>query len=117
MSPFAPSRQRGQQLQCGIGSGITADASAAAEWQEWQHKRAFLLRAAAPFDLLETLRLQDDRFQRLDLHLQRLAGAAAHFGYPFDEARIRNALQAAATQEAQPCRVRLLLDVQGWPPP
>jgi para-aminobenzoate synthetase/4-amino-4-deoxychorismate lyase len=106
---------RGQQLQCGIGSGITADASAAAEWLEWQHKRAFLLRAAAPFDLLETLRLQGGTYQRLDLHLQRLAGAAKHFGYPYDEARIRNALQAAARHDAQACRARLLLDAQGCP--
>jgi para-aminobenzoate synthetase/4-amino-4-deoxychorismate lyase len=106
---------RGQQLQCGIGSGITADASAAAEWLEWQHNRAFLLRAAAPFDLLETLRLQGGTYQRLDLHLQRLAGAAKHFGYPYDEARIRNALQAAARHDAQACRARLLLDAQGCP--
>jgi para-aminobenzoate synthetase component 1/para-aminobenzoate synthetase/4-amino-4-deoxychorismate lyase len=33
---------RGAALRCGIGSGITAGAEAAAEWQEWQHKRAFL---------------------------------------------------------------------------
>ncbi|MDT4843369.1 Aminodeoxychorismate synthase component 1 [compost metagenome] len=28
--------------RCGIGSGITADAQADAEWDEWRHKRAFL---------------------------------------------------------------------------
>ncbi|WP_404301926.1 aminodeoxychorismate synthase component I [Alicycliphilus denitrificans] len=33
---------RGDEVRCGIGSGITASAQAEAEWQEWQHKRAFL---------------------------------------------------------------------------
>lgn len=28
--------------ECGVGSGITADAQAQAEWAEWQHKLAFL---------------------------------------------------------------------------
>ena len=42
---------------CGIGSGITSGATADAEWSEWRHKRAFVERASAPFDLLETLAL------------------------------------------------------------
>lgn len=33
---------QGQALRCGIGSGITASATAEAEWQEWQHKQRFL---------------------------------------------------------------------------
>lgn len=38
---------RGTQARCGIGSGITADAQADAEWDEWRHKRAFLGRGRA----------------------------------------------------------------------
>jgi para-aminobenzoate synthetase/4-amino-4-deoxychorismate lyase len=135
---------RGSRATCGIGSGITADASAAAEWQEWQHKRAFLERASDDFKLLETLRLQDGQFHLLALHLARLHSAARHFGYPFDEARIRQALQAllpaspthpagmerhqhlagdagahtelAAVESVSSLwRVRLLLDAQGMP--
>jgi para-aminobenzoate synthetase/4-amino-4-deoxychorismate lyase len=33
---------RGTDARCGIGSGITADARADAEWDEWRHKQAFL---------------------------------------------------------------------------
>ncbi|GGH59348.1 hypothetical protein GCM10010975_20900 [Comamonas phosphati] len=33
---------QGQELRCGIGSGITASATAEAEWQEWRHKQRFL---------------------------------------------------------------------------
>jgi len=30
------------RVRCGIGSGITADATPAGEWDEWRHKRAFV---------------------------------------------------------------------------
>lgn len=117
---------KGQQASCGIGSGITADASAAGEWHEWQHKRRFLERAAEPFNLLETLRLQNGVFHLLDLHLARLQRAARHFGYPFDETRIRHTLQALAAENPAPAdlpqaaantcwRVRLQLDRHGTP--
>ncbi|MDQ0074133.1 para-aminobenzoate synthetase/4-amino-4-deoxychorismate lyase [Variovorax boronicumulans] len=39
---------RGTQARCGIGSGITADAQADAEWDEWRHKRAFLAQRHSP---------------------------------------------------------------------
>jgi para-aminobenzoate synthetase/4-amino-4-deoxychorismate lyase len=110
---------RGQAAVCGIGSGITADATAAAEWQEWQHKRGFLTRASQPFKLLETFRLEQGVFQHLAAHLARLARAAQHFDYPFDAARIAQALQEINPQlppsQADPrvWRVRLQLDAKG----
>ena len=61
---------------CGIGSGITADATAQGEWPEWHHKRSFLERASAPFELLETLALEDSALRHTQQHLARLARAA-----------------------------------------
>ncbi|VTU21682.1 hypothetical protein E5CHR_01236 [Variovorax sp. PBL-E5] len=60
-----------------------ADARAESEWQEWRHKRAFLDRASLPFELLETLALEDGRLRDAPAHLARMAEAAAHFGYPW----------------------------------
>ncbi|WP_034711481.1 chorismate-binding protein [Acidovorax sp. JHL-9] len=101
---------------CGIGSGITSGATADAEWAEWRHKRAFALRASAPFDLLETLALQAGAFHHLGDHLARLQGAAAHFNRPFDAAAVQQCLQAlAASLPAGAWRVRLLLDEHGQP--
>jgi para-aminobenzoate synthetase/4-amino-4-deoxychorismate lyase len=106
---------RGDEAQCGIGSGITIDAPAEAEWREWQHKRAFLERTAEPFDLLQTLRLQDGHYRAPELHVARLAEAARHFGQAWDEATVHEALQAVAAQRpAGLWRVRLLADAQGW---
>lgn len=105
---------RGAQFTCGIGSGITADATADAEWQEWQIKQRFLERASAPFELLETLRLQDGEFHNLGAHLARLSKAASHFGYEFDEALVRQALASLTPCDARSAwRVRLLLAANG----
>jgi para-aminobenzoate synthetase/4-amino-4-deoxychorismate lyase len=110
---------RGTQASCGIGSGITADATASAEWQEWQHKRGFLERASEPFALLETLHLAQGKYTNLIAHLHRLEGAARHFGYSFDQNEVNRALRtltaeaASALEAPQAWRVRLLLQANG----
>lgn len=105
---------RGAEARCGIGSGITADAGADAEWLEWQHKRGFLERAREPFDLLQTMRLEQGGFPAARLHLARLEAAARHFGYRFEQEAVQAALARAAAAHAQGCwRVRLLIDAAG----
>lgn len=102
---------------CGIGSGITLDATPAGEVAEWRAKQAFLTRADSPFQLLESLRIDEGRIERLDLHIQRLAGSARHFGWPWT-AQIEQGVRQALTDlcQAHPQgvhRVRLLLSVDG----
>ena len=105
---------QGTQVRCGIGSGITADATAPAEWQEWLHKRAFVERASMPFDLLETLALEDGQLRHAAEHLQRMAAAAAHFGYPFSTLDAQQHLNQLVQSHPQGLwRVRLLLAAQG----
>lgn len=107
---------QGDQAVCSIGSGITSGAEAPAEWAEWGHKRAFLKRANAGFELLETLALEDGHLRHLPDHLARMAGAARHFGFPWPEAAVVDALQALATAHPQGLwRVRLQLDTAGQP--
>jgi len=117
---------RDQAASCGVGSGITFDATADAEWQEWRHKRGFLERASEPFELLETLRLDSGVYINLIAHIARLQRAARHFGYIFDEVTIRAVLQDLATASADThheqapagrttWRVRLLLAANGQP--
>jgi len=101
-------------LRCGIGSGITSGAAPDAEWQEWHNKRQFLERASLPFDLLETLALDNGQLRHAAEHLQRLASAAAHFGAPWDIALVQHCLHELAQAHRQGLwRVRLLLDAQG----
>lgn len=65
------------------------------------------------FSLLETLRLDDGRFVRLDRHLTRLAASAARFGYPWRPDALRPALEAAAARAGGP----LTMTAQGEPVP
>jgi para-aminobenzoate synthetase/4-amino-4-deoxychorismate lyase len=115
---------RGTDARCGIGSGITADARADAEWDEWRHKQAFLRRARTPapaaaeqaFELLETLALAEGELRDAPAHLARMKNAAAHFGRPWNHALVAACLHRLS--EAHPAgawRVRLLLDAQGQP--
>ena len=109
-----PGSQPGWEARCGIGSGITLDATAEAEASEWRHKQAFLRRAAQPFELLESLRLEDGHIPRLEGHLQRLSRTARHFGFPLDIETVRGTLTRHAQSHPQGIhKVRLLLDAQG----
>lgn len=105
---------RGNAARCGIGSGITSGATADGEWREWGLKQAFVQRASAPFELLETLGLADGQLRDADAHLARMSEAAQHFGYPWDVRHVKGALQSVANAHAQGTwRVRLLMDAQG----
>ncbi|PIY27512.1 MAG: aminodeoxychorismate synthase, component I [Comamonadaceae bacterium CG_4_9_14_3_um_filter_60_33] len=99
---------RSTSATCGIGSGITADATAEAEWREWRIKRGFLARASESFKLLETLRLEGGIFHHLEAHLARLKRAAVHFGFPFDEEHIGLTIQHLRTN-LDPCGADLSL--------
>ena len=104
--------QHGVQARCGIGSGITSDAQAEGEWQEWAAKQAFVQRASAPFALLETLALIDGTLRHREAHLARMQAAAAHFGTPWNADHIHQTLQTLLRPDGA-WRVRLLLDAQG----
>ena len=105
---------RGRQARCSIGSGITAGSVAADEWNEWRYKQAFVRRATTPFDLLETLGLQEGYYLNLGSHLARMAQAAQHFNYAWQQDCVKAALQTLSAEHATGAwRVRLLLDERG----
>jgi para-aminobenzoate synthetase/4-amino-4-deoxychorismate lyase len=105
---------QGLQARCGIGSGITADATAQGEWQEWQHKQVFVHRSSSAFSLLETLALVDGVLRDTPAHLARMLHAALHFAYPWQADHVHAVLGQLVQQHPQGAwRVRLLLDAQG----
>ncbi len=105
---------QGKAARCGIGSGITADANAKDEWQEWSNKQTFLQRCESPFDLLETLRLEEGQFPHWALHWVRLQEAAAHFGYAVQHEALEQRLASLSKQHPHGVwRVRLCSDAQG----
>jgi para-aminobenzoate synthetase / 4-amino-4-deoxychorismate lyase len=69
----------------GAGGGITWDSAADAEYDEVLVKAALLADTDGPtFDLLETMRIEDGRVKRRDLHLARLAASARYWGFAAD---------------------------------
>ena len=66
----------------GIGSGIVADSTAAAEWRECRDKAAILTPSVSPY-LLETMLVRDGKILLLSRHLARLANSARYFGLRF----------------------------------
>lgn len=103
---------RGEQATCGVGSGITWDATPDAEWTEWHHKAAFLESASQPFDLLQTVRFESGAWHAIDLHLDRLDAAAAHFGFTCDREAIKAAMDRAV-ESHRDARVRVTVAPDG----
>ncbi|MHB8708634.1 MAG: aminodeoxychorismate synthase component I [Desulfuromonadales bacterium] len=100
--------------ELGIGSGVTADAEADAEYRECLDKAAFLMRHAEPLQLVETLQWDAGRgYLLLERHLQRLAASAADLGFRCDLAAVTRQLQAAPPLVTGRHKVRLLLAVNG----
>lgn len=98
----------------GVGGGIVADSTIAAEWDETLAKAAFLLRDRPPFDLVETMAFDPlHGIALLERHLARMRASAASFGISFDRHSARNELQAATFRLTGPRKVRLLLSPSG----
>ena len=98
----------------GLGSGVVADSTAAAEYAECLLKGQFAATAVPAFDLIETLRYTPEGgCERLERHLARLADSAATLGFAYDRHLVRNELQAATFGRGRPARVRVLLSRRG----
>ncbi|MCC7393665.1 MAG: aminodeoxychorismate synthase component I [Sphingomonadaceae bacterium] len=98
----------------GLGSGIVADSQLGAEWRESLDKGAFVARAGADFDLIETMRFAPDiGVCRLEAHLARLGDSARALGFVFDRHRARNLLQQVSFRLDGAAKLRLLLSPTG----
>ncbi len=106
---------RGGQGEMGIGSGVVYDSVGAKEYAECLLKMKFLTDPPKSFELIETLLYEaGEGFWLLDGHLARLKASAAYFGYAYDVAAVRNALDRAVDGRPETrLRVRLLLAEDG----
>lgn len=107
--------RKGQRLEYGVGGGIVADSSNAAEWQETQVKSLACQPVVPEFSLLETMRwTMEEGIFLLEYHLRRLEESARYFDYPFARHRLEeDLLRTVAAYPGSSCKIRLLLDRQG----
>jgi para-aminobenzoate synthetase/4-amino-4-deoxychorismate lyase len=101
--------------ELGVGSGVTWDSDAGAEWRECWSKAAFARREPADFRLLETMLWEpEDGFYLLEGHLARLAASAEYFGYRWNRALADASFNPALWGlSIGRLRVRVLLDCEG----
>ncbi|HVS12685.1 MAG TPA: chorismate-binding protein [Thermoanaerobaculia bacterium] len=105
-------RAPGEPVVFGVGSGVVADSSPAAEHAECRAKGAVV--AGRPRRLLETLRLtRRGRYRLLERHLERLAVSAAELGYRFDRGLLVRRLQALRVAAPGSRVVQVLLAAHG----
>ncbi|HEX2767699.1 MAG TPA: aminodeoxychorismate synthase component I [Geobacteraceae bacterium] len=100
--------------ELGVGSGITYDSRADAEYAECLAKGRFAHERRPEFQLIETIRFEDgDGFFLLERHLERLRRSAAYFGFLLDSALIRKTLAVRSAPLFGSYKVRLLLSRNG----
>lgn len=100
--------------ECGIGSGIVADSTAAGERDEWRIKQRFLREACPDYELFETLLLRRGHYRLRSRHLARLEASARALGFAWDSGRAEAALDAlAAVLPEGHWRVRMRLAMDG----
>ncbi len=102
------------RASCGLGSGIVWDSTPEGEYQEVLVKSRFLRCDPGAFELIETLRVEQGKALREDLHLARLEASARYFGFPADPGAWRHLLRHHAAQApGGRARLRLVLDPGG----
>ncbi|MGV8849431.1 MAG: aminodeoxychorismate synthase component I [Propionibacteriaceae bacterium] len=97
----------------GLGSGLVADSTVDAEWQECLDKAAFL-RLGTTVELFETMRADPSRGAlRLDRHLARLSASAEALGLTCDLDAVSELVRSAVSSLDEPARLRLRLRASG----
>lgn len=101
------------RAELGLGSGITWDARAEAEYAECLAKGRFVDMPPQDFRLIEALLCRDGDCPRRERHLARLAASADYFGFRCDVPALRAALDEAGRVLRGKHKVRLLLARDG----
>jgi para-aminobenzoate synthetase/4-amino-4-deoxychorismate lyase len=110
----APGADGSRVGEMGVGAGIVHDSVAADEYAECLLKARFLTTLPSPFDLFETMRIEDGCCALAPSHAARMARSAAALGMPFDAAAFAAQVDAAcAANTAGVFRLRIALHADG----
>lgn len=107
--------RKDKTFEYGTGGGIVWDSDPEKEFEESVLKTKVLTSRRPDFDLLESIRLDEEScFYLLDYHLERMEQSAQYFDYPFDRQRILEVLMLIQQKHPKGCwKVRLLLSKKG----
>ncbi len=85
--------------EIGLGSGIVWDSIPEEEYEETKLKGKFLTEPNKPFEIFETMKIEDGKIFLLDEHLDRMEQTADYFLFNFDRKRIKSYLKKNAAQD------------------
>ena len=106
-------QNKGSPAELGVGSGVVANSSGPAEWNECLLKSDFLHYRRLHTEVFETM-LWQGSFLWLEAHLSRLEQSSHYFSIPFDGPAVRHQLgELEASFEQGEYRVRLGIDITG----
>jgi len=85
--------------EIGLGSGIVWDSVAEEEYEETKLKGKFLSEPEKPFEIFETMLIENGKIFLLDEHLDRMQKAAEYFLFCFDRKNILSQLDRLIKQK------------------
>ncbi len=98
-----------------VGSGVVWESEPAEEWRECLTKAAFLTSHGGPFEIVETMLLENGELAFALEHRRRMAASAGFWGYPFTAERWQEVVAEVIAENAGDGSflVRILLDEYG----
>ena len=93
----------------GVGGGVTIDSTAEREYEECLVKSSFLHASPVPFQLFESILLENGQYFLLEQHLDRLRNSADFFGFHFHEGVSSTLDRVAAENPSGSFKVKLTL--------
>jgi para-aminobenzoate synthetase/4-amino-4-deoxychorismate lyase len=106
-----------EKVYYGVGGGITWGSNSTSEYKEAITKAAVLHEEAPIFELMETIKYENQEFYLLDYHIERISKSANYFSIPFNKEKIFNYLTEYSDDLPKDgiTRVNLYIDFQGHP--
>lgn len=98
----------------GVGGGITWDSTSKDEYNEMITKASLLTVKRPSFELLESIKLENGKYELLDNHIERLQNSARYFGFSIDMEKVqKNLKQFADSHSDDSMKVRLIVSKNG----
>ena len=100
--------------ELGLGSGIVWDSEPEKEYNETLLKSEFITTPVKPFELIETMLLDNGEIFLLEDHIERLKSSAKFFLFNFDEKKIRNSLLKKIKKNYSEGKYKIRLNLNKW---
>jgi para-aminobenzoate synthetase/4-amino-4-deoxychorismate lyase len=100
--------------EVGLGSGIVWDSKPKNEYQETLLKSEFLTSPVTPFELIETMLIEDGEIFLFENHIDRLKKSAHFFLFNLDEDKLRSLLLRKASKKYSEGKYNLRLTLNKW---